>query len=86
MTSKDLQCTVINCNERPIDRAHIRTRAAGAGWEADEWMPLCWKHHQSQHRRGWRWMTENHPEVLAALEERGFEMYAEFGRIRVRKK
>ncbi len=43
---KKMPCVV--CGKQPSDRAHIKTRGAGATWEDFEWVYLCRRHHQEQ--------------------------------------
>lgn len=68
-----------------VDRAHIRTRGAGAGWNEEEWIFLCRKHHVMQGQIGWNKLIRKFPNVANALNKRGFEVIFEFGRWKLRK-
>lgn len=71
------RCTA--CGFWPADRAHLRTRARGAGWEPHEWIPLCRRHHVEQGTIGWSKFCEKYPRVMQAIDERGWEIGVFFG-------
>lgn len=55
-----------------VDRAHLKTRGAGATWEPWEWLPLCRAHHVEQGQVGWKRFTDKFPSILGAVEQRGW--------------
>lgn len=65
---------------KPVDAAHIKSK--GAGGPDEEWnlLPLCRGNHRLQHRRGWKDFVEEHPPILEALLERGWDMTEYNGR------
>lgn len=67
------------CKREDSDRAHIKTRGAGAGNEDWEWLYLCRSHHQEQHRLGWHKFRMKHLVVSYELRIRGWETRMEFG-------
>lgn len=74
-----MTCTV--CHKTEVDRAHVRTRGAGAGWQEWEWIPLCRFHHIEQGRRGWWTFIKRHPMVMTALTERGWRWIESVGKM-----
>lgn len=64
-------CSVVTCNDRPIEVAHVRLGSgAGAGQKPDDWnaVSLCRHHHAEQHRIGertfWRRVAWRDPAEL----------------------
>jgi hypothetical protein len=48
-------CSVIGCDQRPIEFAHVRKGSgAGMGQKPDDWrgVSLCAEHHRQQHQIG----------------------------------
>lgn len=77
---KDLEMNCAACGtNQNVDRAHIRTRGAGAGWEEWEWVPLCRKHHVQQGAVGWHRFACENPKVGMALAERSWTFENRFG-------
>lgn len=62
-----------------VDRAHLKTRGAGAGWDEHEWIPLCRRHHVEQGQVGWPRFTENYARVRFLIDEMGWEIKDIFG-------
>jgi hypothetical protein len=62
-----------------VDRAHLKTRGAGAGWGDDEWIALCRMHHVEQGQSGWHRFLLKYPAVADAIEKRGWEVREIFG-------
>lgn len=73
------------CGSRPTDRAHIKTKATGGGWEEMNIMQLCRRHHIEQHKQGWFIFSERNPMVFLELKRKGFEFVNEFGVERLRR-
>jgi len=71
-----LRCLICN---RKAERCHIKTRAAGAGWNDNEWLPLCRRHHIEQHSIGWKTLSDKYPGVIHELEKRGWKLANMFG-------
>lgn len=68
------------CRKRkPLDRAHLKSRGAGAGWAEHEWIHLCRWCHVVQHQRGWKFMTQRSPWLIDELKEKGWEIVEIFG-------
>ncbi len=61
-----------------LDRAHLKTRAAGAGWEEHEFIRICRACHTAQGQIGWKRFTERYPSLLAELEAKGWVLKQEF--------
>lgn len=61
------------CGRTPTDRAHLKTRGAGAGWNEDEFIHLCREHHIEQ---GWGWakFADKYPTVMRQLTRKGWEI------------
>lgn len=76
--SEVLRCAV--CRAANPDRAHVRTRGAGAGWEEWEFLPLCRFHHIKQGQLGWWKFVHRFPWVMKALEERGWRWIEQVGK------
>jgi len=68
-----------------IDRAHIKTRGAGAGWEDWEFIFLCRLHHNEQGSLGWNKFTQKFPHVIFILKNKGWEFVDEFGVMKLRR-
>lgn len=65
------QCEV--CGAGPtVDRAHLKSRGAGAKWERHEWVKLCRKHHMDQHAYGWPRFLDQHPVFRITLAHQGW--------------
>lgn len=75
---KEKPCVI--CGWHETDPAHIKTVKSGGGDEAFNVMPLCRRHHILQHQLGFVYLSRSYKTVLAALEERGWEIVKEFGR------
>ena len=69
-----------------MDRAHIRTRGAGAGWEPWEYLLLCRTHHIAQGGMGWSRFIEKYPHIAGELEKRGWEIVDVFGTPKLRRR
>lgn len=74
------------CKEIPTDRAHIKTRGAGATWEWWEWMPLCRQHHQIQGQIGWKNMSNRFIIIGEILKQMGWYFQNNFGVWKIRHK
>jgi len=70
---------------RILDRAHILTRGAGAGWHDHEWIYLCRLCHQKQGSLGWPKFIDRYPHIEALIKHQGYEIVEEFGIKKVRK-
>lgn len=84
MKKKTLWCVIGFCGRR-ADRAHIRTRGAGATWEEWEWIPLCRKHHIEQGQLGWAEFCARHHEPALELAARGWVFETIFGIIKLKR-
>ncbi len=62
-----------------MDRAHIKTRGSGAGWDDDEWIPLCRAHHAMQGQIGWKLFTDRFPSITVALALKDWHLEQVFG-------
>lgn len=62
------------CPSREVDRAHIKTRGAGAGWGSHEVMPLCREHHVFQGKIGIVTFFKRFPPVRRYLEANGWRL------------
>lgn len=80
--SKHTRCCI--CNNPQTDRAHIKTRGAGAGWDLWEFVYLCRNHHMIQGHIGWKRFCDKHPQALAELKLRGWDFVNEFGTWKLR--
>lgn len=69
-----------------LDRAHIRSRGAGGGWDDDNIMYFCRKCHQLQHQYGWHRFSCANPRVKSILAEKGWEFQELFGVMKLVKK
>lgn len=58
----------------PIDPAHVISRGAGGPDEEFNVMPLCRKHHQVQHKRGWPVFAALNINVWTWLLNHGWEV------------
>jgi hypothetical protein len=74
------------CGRLDLDRAHIKTRGAGAGWNSDEYIFLCRPHHIMQSQLNWKRFSERYPIVIKELKSRGWHLVEEFGVWKVRRK
>lgn len=59
---------------RDVDRAHIRTRGAGAGWEDWEWLYLCRVCHVRSGSLGWVRFIYKYPHIMDELNQRGWKL------------
>jgi len=73
------------CGKSKTDRAHIRTRGAGAGWESWEYIYLCRWHHSEQGHLNWPRFVEKYPKVIHELTKRGWHIVEEFGVKKIRR-
>lgn len=78
-------CAACGTNQN-VDRAHLKSRGAGAKWEWFEWLPLCRNHHQEQHKLGWYRFVQTNPNVIEAMTSRGWYFQNNFGIWRLRRK
>lgn len=78
-------CAACGTN-KDIDRAHIKTRGAGASWEFFEFIYLCRNHHIEQGARNWKHMVDKYPGVLPELTKRGWYLQNNFGVWKIRHK
>lgn len=62
------------CPRTEIDRAHIKTRGAGAKWNFWEVMPLCREHHTQQGKIGVVTFFKRFPPVRRYLEGMGWRL------------
>lgn len=62
-----------------MDRAHLKTRGSGAGWNDDEWILLCRAHHIQQGAIGWFSFCFKFPKVGYEIEKRGWYFEEIFG-------
>lgn len=62
------------CGEYPADRAHLRSRGAGAKWEEHEFIYMCRRHHVEQHTSGWPRFLDKYPSLQMSLEARGWAL------------
>lgn len=67
------------CGIIPSDRAHIKTRGAGAGWEPDEYLHLCRWHHVEQGQIGWKKFCDKYPPMVTLLAIKGWTFTDRFG-------
>lgn len=73
------------CGEwRQLDRSHVLTRGAGAGWGKHEYLTMCRLCHTRQGSLGWYRMVKAFPHLMAILNDKGFEFEFEFGVWRLR--
>ena len=77
MTNNLKRCEV--CGRTGSDRAHIKTRGAGAKWEDFEWLYLCRKHHQQQGQVGWFVFIVKYPVIELVLLSKGWKIEKVFG-------
>jgi hypothetical protein len=78
--------TCLACRKhKELDRAHLKSRGAGAGWNDDEWIALCRPCHSLQHLKGWKAMVDQFAWLLPYLEAKGWQVVEEFGIWRLRK-
>jgi len=73
------------CGEPGADRAHLRTRGAGAKNEWHEYIWLCRKHHIEQGNSGWKKFLDKHKEARPELSKRGWHLIQEFKVWKLRK-
>ena len=69
-----------------VDRCHIRSRGAGAGWEDHEIILMCRKHHIESGQMGWYSFTKKYPRVMEILIMKGWILKNEFGVSKLRRK
>ena len=69
-----------------IDRAHLKTRASGAGWEAHEFIYLCRICHIRSHQLGWKRFCDLFPNVAHEIKIRGWFFQNNFGVWKLRRK
>lgn len=81
MITKCQACGVV----QEVDRAHVRTRGAGAGWGSDEWILLCRTDHIRQGQLGWKKFIEMYPHLIEVLKSKGWELRTEFGISKIRR-
>lgn len=62
------------CRRVEVDRAHIKTRGAGASWEFWEVMPLCRNCHIEQGQMGIVSFFKRFPPVRRYLEAMGWRL------------
>lgn len=70
----------VACGSRPSDRCHVRSRGAGGGWEEENILLLCRRHHVEQHQIGWMKFSLKYPMVLWELEKKGWRLEMVLGR------
>lgn len=75
----------IVCGNPQVDRAHFKTRGAGAGWEPWEYTFLCRKHHQEQGNKGWPRFCEKYPQTLKELSDKGWKIVIIFNTKKLRR-
>lgn len=68
-----------------VDRAHLKTRGSGAGWDPNEWIYLCRRHHVMQGQIGWHRFATRFPVVMREVERRGWKFVMEFGSVKLRR-
>lgn len=69
-----------------LDRAHVKTRGAGAGWGAHEYIHLCRHCHMVQSHLNWKRFLDKYPHLIHTLGDKGWELREEFGVFKVRRK
>lgn len=73
------------CNTAPTDTCHIRSKGAGGPDQEWNYMYLCRKHHQEQHRVGIVTFVERHPEVREYIARSGWGVVLELGQKKLRR-
>jgi len=69
-----------------MDRCHIRSRGAGAGWETWEFLILCRTHHVESGQVGWFNFCKKFPKILELLNEKGWDFVNQGGVQKLRRK
>lgn len=69
-----------------MDRAHLKTRGSGAGWNDDEWILLCRSHHIQQGAIGWWKFCNKYPKLFMCLRDRNWIFEEIFGVIKLCRK
>ena len=72
------QCQACN-RYTDVDRAHIKTRGAGAGWEDWEYIYLCRTDHILQGQIGWYKFINKYPHLKRILKNKGWDIEIIFG-------
>lgn len=62
-----------------LDRAHIKTKATGGGWDDHNILPLCRGCHSTSHRVGWRAFADKNKRIMDALISKGWRFELQFG-------
>ncbi len=70
--SNNFKCTIC---AKPAERAHIKSRGAGAGWEDWEWVYLCRSHHVEQHKIGIITFIRKYPQFFSAIKAKGWILF-----------
>jgi len=78
-------CQACNRFFDQVDRAHIKTRGSGAGWEEWEYIYLCRFHHIEQSHLNWKRFTDKFPHLIPILAGKGWEIVFELGRWKTRR-
>lgn len=75
----NIRPTCVVCGRSYADRAHVKTRGAGAGWEDHEFIYLCRHHHMEQGHLNWKRFIDKYPMVMPHLTRKGWVLVEEFG-------
>ena len=73
------------CGNPNSDRAHFKTRGAGAGWKNNEYTYLCRKHHMEQGHLNFYRFVQKYPKFSRVLSDNGWKLIQEFGVWKLRK-
>lgn len=68
-----IKCVI--CFNPVVERAHIRTRGAGAKWKENEYVYLCRKHHHEQHLVGIKTFAEKYKSYMNEIKKKGWEFF-----------
>jgi len=69
-----------------MDRAHIKSKGSGGGWESKNILLLCRMCHIASHKMGLYKFTEKYPHLLKELNKKGWKFEDVFGVKKLRKK
>jgi hypothetical protein len=79
------QCDACKLFFDKLDRAHIKTRGSGAGWEEWEYILLCRYCHICQSHLNWKRFTDKYPHLIDVLKGKGWIIVKELGVYKIRR-
>ena len=66
------KCSVLNCYADNVCAHHIKTKGSGGDDSESNLMALCQVHHIQVHTIGLNKFTQNYPEIISLLKQKGW--------------